>query len=686
MDDKRQFSTALLCGAGLLLTTLPLHADGNVAAPPESRYRIERAPEGPTKADTGYFVLWPNDPPPADSGLRVVSKSGAEVGHQVLWAAEGEPTKILFDCSGQDAPYYVSILNHPVNPPDWTPPSGLILETRVREPGDPTNLPSLRQTCQASSPVLGRSLIPNIFLGIHPHGPTASFVSIVKGVFSVDKAGEYAFATISEDASCLFVDGKIVAGWYGWHGIQGGRHGQYHGRVTLAAGRHTIEYLNAASGDAYTIEAAWRPPGDDGFSVMPGRSFPPVARYRVAGFEPGPSEKTPIRFKWDITGHFTIGAATFINVKFQALTDGERYEWSFDDGTKALGSAVEHVFLSPGMRGVTLQAQRNGQVTSLTRKIRVHPLWTQETEQPRHLYKEERHRLAREDLGAAPVADLVGAYRIAADEEDLPMAGRFAALCLARAKEVDKDQAGVFSEMAMFVQRPDMQEYSLAEQAFRIVIGSPYPSPEQKAWASLHLAGLLVHYVGRPDEADPLLKTIDADKLSDTDKRLKRIYEADVLFANGHVEAARDVFASIGTSYAPGDTGQALKRSAQLETARDYLRRGEFDDAEQMIRCIEWEAPEQRVAGEPGLVMIKVCMGRREFARALILARKLLPVAETDARKAEILLATTEICLALNQNPDAAKAYHQLLEAYPYSEAAATAKDKWSGKLDANNK
>jgi len=235
--------------------------------------------------------------------------------------------------------------------------------------------------------------------------------------------------------------------------------------------------------------------------------------------------------------------------------------------------------------------------------------------------------------------------------------------------------------MAEFLKRPEVQEYALAEQAFLMVIESPLFSPVQKAWAMLNLSGLLIHYVGRVDEAQEWLGRIEVARLSDSDRRIKRIYEGDVLFADGHLDLARKTYADIGTLYAPGDTRRALKRQASLESARDYLRRGELDAAEQLVSRIGWDDPEQRMASEPGLIMIRVCLERKEFRRALLLSRRLLPVAETDVRKSEILSARIEICLALNYEDEAAGAYRQLLESCPYSEATARAKGKWGDRL-----
>ncbi len=663
----------------------PIQAEWNEPKA-DSCYRIELTSATNVVANVGHFLLWPNDRAVSNTHLQVVTTNGTPVGHQILWSSEGEPLKVLFDCSSHAAAYDVYTGPARLTSPDWTPHAGLILETRKRAEGEAETVAALRKICDESAPILGRSLIPEIFLGIHPHGPTTDFVSIIKGTFLVKQAGQYDFATISDDASCLLVDGKVIAQWPGRHGLHEGRKGQHRGNVTLGAGPHQLEYLNVEYGEGYTLEAAWRPPGQELFKIMPAHVFAPVATYEVTHYAPAPSSPPGARFTWQIDTHFTIGTATIILVSLTALSEGQSYAWEFDDGTRDTSRTVEHVFLSPGMRTVKLQVQTPEGKTTVSQKVLIHSQWTQEKEQPKHLFGRELKRLSHEDLRAAPVADLANVYRIAADEEALQVVRRFAALCLDRKADFDAAHAGVFPEMAMFLQRSDLQEYTMAEQAFRMILDSPLFTPNQKAWAALHLAGLLISSLDRVDEARNLLTRIDVTQLSDSDKRLEKIREGDILFAEGHLDLARKSYSAVGTTYAPGNMGQALKQQARLETARDYLRRHEYDAANQMVQCLEWETPEKRMSTEAGLVMIRIYIERKEFQRGLLLSRRLLPVAGTDIRKSEILSAIIEINLATDRISEANNTYRQLLEGYPYSEATARAKDKWGERFAGNNK
>jgi len=663
----------------MLITSQPLHGQW-LSTTADARYRIERSASSASSADTGTFLIWPGDGWGSNTAVQVFTTNGIPVGHSILWAAEGEPATVLFDCSSHAFAYDVYTGPESGVRPEWTMTQGLILETRKRAGGDPVNAKAIRKICADSTPVLGRSLIPGIFLGVHPHGPTADFVSLIEGAFSVEKAGTYEFATISEDASCLSVDGKLIAQWPGWHECHGGRKGQHQGSVKLAAGTHRLEYLNVKQGPGYTVEAAWRPPGRQNFEIMPASAFGSVATYTVTTCETAPSRPPEARFSWHITSHFSSAGASLVAVSFTALTAGERYAWMFDDGARYNTRTVEHVFLSAGLRTVKLDVQTPAGTASLSRKVSVHPLWIQGKDEVRPVLEAVRRRLIRDDFDAAPVADITSVYRIATDEKLYRIAAKFAVLCLNRNAEFDADHARVFGEIALFLQHPEIQDYAHAEKAFTVMLESPVIPADQKAWAAIHLAGLLINSLGRIEDAQVLLRRVDVTRLSDSDKRLRLLYEGDAFLATGQLDRAREAYVSSGTTAARGDTRQALRQQARLETARDYLRRGEVEPAETMVRQIEWDAPEQRMATEPGFIRVRICMAQKEYLRALLLARRLLPAVTPESRKADMLSNIVESCLALGRDAEAVEAYRQLREGYPYSEASARTKDVWDQK------
>jgi outer membrane protein assembly factor BamD (BamD/ComL family) len=120
-----------------------------------------------------------------------------------------------------------------------------------------------------------------------------------------------------------------------------------------------------------------------------------------------------------------------------------------------------------------------------------------------------------------------------------------------------------------------------------------------------------------------------------------------------------------------------LRRRARLEGAQLHLARGNLDEAEQMLRAVIWDTPAEQLSLETGLALLKVHLARQEFALALTRCTSLLPLAESDNARAELLYHFIEINFALAQEKPARDALAKLLKDHPYTEQAARAKDKW---------
>lgn len=75
-----------------------------------------------------------------------------------------------------------------------------------------------------------------------------------RGVLTVPTAGEYAFKTISDDGSMLFVDEELVVDNDGDHGSR-----EVEGSATLAAGGHRITIVFYENGGGALMQAWWTP-------------------------------------------------------------------------------------------------------------------------------------------------------------------------------------------------------------------------------------------------------------------------------------------------------------------------------------------------------------------------------------------------------------------------------------------
>ncbi len=635
---------------------------------------------GAWPAAAGSVTVWPVGVTPEQARMEVVTATGT-VGSRIVWARTGDPMTLIFDTSGGAETYTVRISNAGVLPtPDWTPHSGLVLETRSRADGAVDKLTHVQNLWQHATNTFGRSLVPNIYDGTHRHGRPADFLSRYSGWFQAPRDGRYEFAVVADNASFLLIDSRPVAEWPGWHGVEGSRHGQHNGGIELTRGAHQIEFWNVQNTGGFSIRVAWQLPGESRFVVMPSEAFAPVASFRVTGVAGDP---VPAAIAWDVVQHAQAGEEIMIGMRFRALTSAEGVNclWRFDDHTEHQGNECLHVFSREGLRRVELTLRREGKVIgTLPQAISVHPNWLQLAEFPEHVYTDLRDRAGKESLPQMAPADLAGFVRMAEKVEDWAFMGELSDAVYARRAVFTNELASTLHRLGFYYQRPGVMQYDRVSTVWRAVLADPGVEADLRARTAVHLAGFLVHSGMDVAGGQHLLEEEAPDeRLSGIDRRLKIIFRADALVLLGQREAAVACYRQAGNAVANNDTDYEVRRRGRIENARDYLRRKEWDAVEQVVRGLEWERPLERMELETGMLMADVHRGRGENLFALGVCRRLLAAAPADPRRSDLLLVTAQVCRDLKRDSDCKALLAQLWKDHPYSEAAALAKDRFPG-------
>lgn len=645
-------------------------------------FLIRRSGGGAATVPVGVVSVWPFGVTPERAGIEVAGPGGA-VGSRVLWARAGEPMTVLFDASDGAETYTVQVsAAGRAAATDWVPHAGVLLETRARPDGPVNTLAHVQALWQRAGTIFGRSLVPEIHDGIHRHGPTADFISRYTGWFQAPKDGRYGFATISDDASFLLVDGRNVAEWPDWHGVDGGRRAQHSGTIELRRGLHAIEYWNAVRGSDFMVSAAWQPPGASFFVTMPVGAFAPVATFVVAGVR---GSQATAAFSWDVQRHAQVSECLLVGLRFRALgaAGGAACHWHFDDGTEAVGADMDHVFSRTGLRRVNLTVQAPGQsAETVAQMVSVHPNWAQIAECPEPVYADLRGEILKLPLGRLAPADLAEDVRLAERADDWTFMAPLAEAVYGRLAEFHGPLAFVPHRIGFYAQRPSVMQYARVPQVWGAVMADTTAAPDLRARTAVHLAGFLIHSTTDPAGG---LKIMEAsapdDRLSADERRLKLIFRADALVMTGQREAALACYRQAGTAVSRGDTDYEVRRRGRIETARDELRRHEFDAAEAMVRGLEWEWPLERLDLESGLLMVEIYRGRGENLMALGVCRRLLAAAPADPRRSDLLLTTARVYRDLKRDHEFRATLAQLLKEHPYSEAAALAKDAFAAEL-----
>jgi len=650
-----------------------------------NRLVVEKRGDSPWPAGVGSVEIWPSAATAAGK-FTVTTSDGKPVQAQTVWSAVGEPALIRFNTSSGATKYFFDYQTNAVSTGGgWTPDAGVLVETRTCSEGQVNTREQVNRVVASAAPVQGRGLTPNIFLGMNPFGPSADYVVLFGGWFDAPQAGEYGFATVSTDASYLEVDGRLVAEWLGRHDPHGGRRGEHSGKVTLKPGRHRIDYVQVQFRGEPAAEAAWKRPGDDHYELMPASAFPGVARFTVTRHETTAQGSRQLYCLWRNDDHTRLGDPLIVRTRLRVVDAGEgrEYRWKFEDGGQATGAAVQHFFLEPGLRQVTLTAwQGSTCVTTNIVRVRVGPNWLQREDWRDDIFNEAREEILHRDLAAMPLRDLEIAIEWGVRLEEQGFLLPLGEAALKRTEEFDA--AGrdvVFLQLGSYLQHAGARGDQLAAQALRAAAGSQRLSPSAKEKARLRLADLMLHEVGDLDDAAKWLGTISGNGLTVEERRLWKLLDADLLLARGKVDQARALYSAIGdlgsAKAAPKST---FDHGARLEGASILVQCARFEDAQHALDVLVTERPLERMALDTGLLRMQLSLKRREFRRGFAAAAALLRVAEGDPRKSAVLHGLVEAGLASGRVAEARQALGQLLKEFPYSEAAAQAKEQWGGR------
>ena len=315
---------------------------------------------------------------PDGSDIRITTMKGKEVPRAVVARGPGDLFEVTFPVGGETE-WYVYYGNPEAEAPDepYAPDRGLVLETRARGPGDPSDWSGMRKLLVNSTHVYGGSYWPRVFDAHNPFGPSDNFVSIYRGFLFAPADGAYTFYTASDEASFLFVGDDLVAQWPGWHSARKGAWGTFRGSVELTKGFHRFRYYHVERTGNQVMAAYWRPPGAKKAWVIPPTAFPGplktvVVEHEVHGKRTAADFSAEVTEKWGMNDRVWSG----VTLKATLAGAGAEYAWDFGDGTRGEGPIAYHVFLEGGDYDVALTVRHRGESDVAIRTIHVPDDWT----------------------------------------------------------------------------------------------------------------------------------------------------------------------------------------------------------------------------------------------------------------------------------------------------------------------
>lgn len=206
------------------------------------------------------------------------------------------------------------------------------------------------------------------------------FISIYEGAIYCPVDGVYEFATDSDDASFLHVDGTLVAWWEGGHNPAGAfvRTGNRTGEIQLKKGIYRIRYEHVQSSGGTLARAGWRPPGAHELTLIPPEAFVRALPTETVMMEERDSPLS-VYFDAQVLDVFRFGndgpfvaRALLTDRSESADSEIALREWHLEDGRTLEGERVDVSFIGDPTPSVTLRClDAAGNRNEWSRRLRV---------------------------------------------------------------------------------------------------------------------------------------------------------------------------------------------------------------------------------------------------------------------------------------------------------------------------
>lgn len=654
--------------------------------------------------------------------LAVVTKSGGRPApSRVLQVGPGDYCRVAFQALEGQTAYEIFYGGEPPQeePPPWTSNAGLLLETREFKSCNLQNAASVREAFEGSRRI-GSDYVDGIH---HGHNPFAlrpgPFLSRYRGYLHLAAGGTYGFITSSQDASFVWIDGKLVTEQPGVHPPRHQARPGFRQDVALSAGTHELEYYHAAVGPTAVMTLSWevnpRDPTPHPSPIPPevfaaeaiGREAPspPVTRaerslpdflVNLAGSVPLPDNDRPL-----------IGVQ-FLDASPKALTAGAKLHWEFGDGQASEQPNPDHVYLRPGLYRVRLAVRRGARTVEIANRI--------EVDEPKFIEPGKWHQLDDylrvletynpRTLDAASLRQLVAAFQtkaerlLAGEEPGKPLSGSSDAPPRARgqADPGRKAQAMRFWTLAVEAGKTAFSGESAAEgdedlirlaRAVALLARDNLGNAQTAAtiWRGaaakirdgalraeclVEAADVAINDLVDPQAARPLLdeaaRLRGADRVGLHASRFWRVW-GDYYAATGKGDAARRAYldAEAATDARGTHAERIAWQGARSRSTEQFLKSGEYERA--MLEIRQWQDafPSDKIVGLLTLMYARYWAGRQQYAQAIAAAEQLAAVNADSPYLDQAQMLAAECHRAAGSTDKAIATLESLLKSQPGS-------------------
>ena len=632
------------------------------------------------------------------SDLRVV-EHGRVVPHQVIFAGPGDFVKLVIKmdrAAKKSRTFHVYYGNPQAKPLKHTLDirRGLLMEVRHYKGGGCANWGQMQRTLEKSEGhVMGAGFVKNIHHGHNPFGPSENCVSIYRGWFKCRQKGTYFFATTSDDASFMFIDGKLTVQWPGIHRAVPFAHKRMQKALPLTAGFHKLEYYHLQLGARHIAVAAWAPPGARAwrnkkykrFEVIPEKVFPKVILGRAGPYERA-DKKTCPDFTAAKKGETYLHGKPIVRMAFLDCTQPrpvtrKTTRWDWGDGNEGEGTGTEHVYFTPGLYKVTMTVEHRGKRYSVSQVVDAFQDWNKQIERKIDPLAEYCPRVSKYRFARMKAPDLLVAARYFEKIEKWPELAKASAAIVARGKDFSDDDLHARSVLYAQVLSQRFRKHRDAvlalAKAEECATAAPY-----KARLALAAGDIAVKSWRNPEQAFGHYQRV-LSRYRDTGSDVKRralVGLGDAYRQQGEYEKASDKYEAAMLIPVSGQPYHKLAvRVGTLARAIEYyIQRSRVprdrDEAASMLDTWEWEYPTQKLIGHSTLLRAKLAYRLKHYDEAIAELEEFIGVNPKSHYAGESLIVLAESYFAKRDVKKAKNALETLISDYRDSDQVDKAK------------
>lgn len=556
------------------------------------------------------------------SDFRVTDEENNLLPYYIVFHERARMSMLAFQAKDRNARYYVYYNNPNAEKMEdkWHPECGMFLLTRRKSRPNfhPQNWLEMEGLIADSVELDGGRFQRRISNGYNPFGLSDGYLSIYKGYINIPEAGKYGFATVSDEASFLFIDGKLVVSWPGQHTHGGGERGEHHGEIELKSGLHDIEYYHEDGTGEQMAYVAWKRPQDDRYKPIPKKAYPGALRAKAGRCQKRGQKLVADFIPQKVNSIWVEDWVQYTLIRFQHLSkngseDVNSVRWDFGDGVtssewsqshseEALSrSAPQHVYLSVGKYPVKLTvADDAGNTDTMQITINVH----------------------YDDAKRAAVGNIKEYYELVKNYpledlnmEDLWQMGQFHYRQRGYAEAIKVGRL-FFEKYGTSAQNRGYQAYLMTadllmkDRNFAVAIeiykqiDETYNVPAWRLTAGMRIGDIYL-IEGKYDDAlkqyQSLLQSFN--KKRGTKKLIKILYLhlGDAYRCKRDFEAARQAYYEMDklkTQQPDFDKElELVKTGSLIETVEYYLSEDETESALKIIDRLEWKFPQEKMTG-----------------------------------------------------------------------------------------